>query len=319
MLTIFSTPKPFRGHIGIIQRNALESWKRIHPDVEIILFGNEDGAAQTARTLGIRQVPDVERNEHGTKYLTSIFDQAQDIARHPTLCYVNCDIVLMSDFRRALAQVSAQFPRFLMVSRRWDTDVTEPLDFQNTEWESRLGRRALETNHQRPPEWIDYFAFSRGLYLRNTPPFVIGRPGWDNWLLWKARAAGASVVDASKIVLAVHQNHDYSYHPDGEIGVWKGEEAQKNYALLDGRQRFRTIEDAPLRLTATDIQPNRFYWLAPTKRRVRKVRDHVQSFARTTIWHPLLDATRPLRHAIGLKQESFRAMSRSRKRRQWID
>ena len=26
MLTIFTTPKPFRGHIGIIQRNALKSW-----------------------------------------------------------------------------------------------------------------------------------------------------------------------------------------------------------------------------------------------------------------------------------------------------
>ena len=42
MLTIFSTPKPFRGHIGVIQRNAIESWKRIHPDVEIILFGDEE-------------------------------------------------------------------------------------------------------------------------------------------------------------------------------------------------------------------------------------------------------------------------------------
>jgi hypothetical protein len=43
MLTIFSTPKPFHGHSGIIQRNALKSWTLLHPDVEVILFGIEDG------------------------------------------------------------------------------------------------------------------------------------------------------------------------------------------------------------------------------------------------------------------------------------
>ena len=41
MITIFSTPKPFRGHIGVIQRNALKSWTLLHPDVEMILFGDE--------------------------------------------------------------------------------------------------------------------------------------------------------------------------------------------------------------------------------------------------------------------------------------
>lgn len=30
MLTIFATPKPFQGHVGIIQRNAIGSWVRLH-------------------------------------------------------------------------------------------------------------------------------------------------------------------------------------------------------------------------------------------------------------------------------------------------
>ena len=242
MLTIFSTPKPFKGHIGVIQRNALESWKRVDSGVEIILFGDEEGAAETALSLGIRHVPDVKRNEHGAKYLPSIFDQAQRIARHSIICYINCDIVLTSDFCEALAQVSARFSHFLMVGQRWDTDVTEPIDFSDGQWASRLRDRARAANHQRPPNWIDYFAFSRGLYLGNTPPFVIGRPGWDNWLLWKARASGAAVVDVSTVVLAIHQNHDYAYHPDGEAGVWQGEEAQRNYALLEEGRCFRTME-----------------------------------------------------------------------------
>jgi hypothetical protein len=31
MLTFFTTAKPFRGHHGIIQRNALKSWTLLHP------------------------------------------------------------------------------------------------------------------------------------------------------------------------------------------------------------------------------------------------------------------------------------------------
>src|SRR5713226_719892 len=57
MLTIFSTPKPFRGHIGITQRNALRSWTLLHPEVEIILFGDEAGAAEVCAEFGLRHEP----------------------------------------------------------------------------------------------------------------------------------------------------------------------------------------------------------------------------------------------------------------------
>lgn len=58
MITFFSTPKPFRGHIGVIQRNAIRSWKLAHPDAEVILFGDEEGASETARDLGARHEPE---------------------------------------------------------------------------------------------------------------------------------------------------------------------------------------------------------------------------------------------------------------------
>ena len=53
MITFFTTAKPFTGHNGIIQRNALASWTRVCPDAEVILFGDEEGAAETARELGL--------------------------------------------------------------------------------------------------------------------------------------------------------------------------------------------------------------------------------------------------------------------------
>src|SRR5574337_939266 len=177
MLTLFSTPKPFHGHVGVIQRNAIRCWKQLHPRVEIILFGDEEGAAETARGLGIRHEPRVERNEHGTKYLRSIFDRAEELAAYDLLCYVNCDVLLMSDFLRAIERVRNSYSEFLLAGQRWDTDITQPLDFEQADWEASVRALARLANRQRPPQWIDYFAFTRGLYLNKVPPFVVGRPG----------------------------------------------------------------------------------------------------------------------------------------------
>src|SRR3954451_18457760 len=102
MLTLFTTPKAFRGHIGVIQRNALKSWTLLDPDVEVIVFGDDDGAAEICGELGLRHVGEVERSTSGAKQLASIFERAQKMARHDVLCYVNCDIVLTQDFVEAL-------------------------------------------------------------------------------------------------------------------------------------------------------------------------------------------------------------------------
>src|SRR5271170_7475432 len=63
MITFFTTAKPFTGHNGVTQRNALKSWTLVHPDAEVILFGDDEGAAGAARELGIRHEPHTEKNE----------------------------------------------------------------------------------------------------------------------------------------------------------------------------------------------------------------------------------------------------------------
>src|SRR6516225_625859 len=143
MLTFFTTAKPFRGHQGVIQRNALKSLTLLHPQVEVILFGDEEGAAETARELQIRHEPQVERNEFGTKRLDFMFSRAQAIARHDLLCYINCDLVLMQSFCKAIPRVHEKHSQFLMVGRRWDTDTAVPLTFNNKAWESHLRNRVL--------------------------------------------------------------------------------------------------------------------------------------------------------------------------------
>jgi hypothetical protein len=306
MVTLFTTGKAFRGHSGVIQRNALRSWTLLHPDVEVILFGDEEGAAEAARELGVRHEPHVERNASGAKRLDYFFDRAQEMARHEVVCYVNCDIILLPDFCRALEQVKGQFREFLMVGRRWDTDVVEPMDFGAADWRERIWRRAREASQQRPAQWIDYFAFRRGLYARRTPPFVIGRVHWDNWLIWQALSVGAEVIDASATVRAIHQNHDYSYHPQGVAGVFHGEEAGRNYQLAGGWKHLRTIADAKMRLTPAGLRPNQLRHASAAKRYMRQA----GRVLRYRVWHPIwfaaLGATRPLRSAVGLRTAEMR-------------
>lgn len=245
MITLFSIPKPFHGHIGVIQTNAIQSWLHLYPACEVILLGNEEGTAEIASSLGIRHIPDVEHNEYGTPLVSSIFSIAQDIASHQLMCYVNADIILMSDFLSAVQQLDRH--SFLMVGQRWDVDFNELVNFDDTQWESQLQTCVAEYGKLHPRTGIDYFVFPRGLY-QGIPPFAIGRTGWDNWFAYRARLLKIPVIDATKAITAIHQNHGYS-HPMGKVGIWKGPEAKQNIELMGGRDHCFDLNYATLLFT----------------------------------------------------------------------
>ncbi len=250
MITIFTTTKPFNWHNKIIQINAIQSWLLLRPECEIIIFGNEEGTAEIASKLGVRHVPDIECNEYGTPLGSSIFASAQALSGNQLLCYVNADIILMNDFLSAVQRVNRQ--KFLMVGQRWDLDLNELLDFKDVEWEFRLRTRVAEYGQLHPKTGIDYFVYSKGLY-DNIPPFAIGRTAWDNWLIYRARTMKIPVIDATKAITVVHQNHDYSHHPMGKEGVWQGAEARQNRALAGGYNCIFNIHDANWSLSKNGV------------------------------------------------------------------
>jgi hypothetical protein len=110
------------------------------------------------------------------------------------------------------------------------------------------------------------------------------------------------LVDASPVITAVHQNHDYAYHPQGEYGVWHDEQAQRNIALAGGMRNMFTMDDATHLLTPSGLRRRWSYPLAPTHRAARR--------AWVGAWFAFLGATRPVRHALGLHQQSLDALRR---------
>jgi hypothetical protein len=245
MLTILSTPKAFTGLFAVIQRNAIESWTRLEPRPEIVLFGNDAGTAEICAELGLRHVPDVATTVQGTPLLSDMFLTGQAMATNPVVCWANADIVFTSDVMRAAAVVAERSCPSFVVGRRTDLDQLEPLEFGET-WEARLANRAQREGERKPANWIDYFMFNRGLFA-DLPPFAIGRPGYDLWLIWRAADLGADVVDATNAVLAVHQRHDYS-HVGTRRAVFGGVEARQNAAIVDDWRHYHSINYARSRL-----------------------------------------------------------------------
>lgn len=84
------------------------------------------------------------------------------------MCDLNCDIILLKDFLDAFERVRRQMPKFLMVGRRWDTDITQPVDFGSAGWEDEIRKLALTTGLQQIPSFYRLFLFPQGPLSRNS-------------------------------------------------------------------------------------------------------------------------------------------------------
>jgi hypothetical protein len=235
LLTLFTIPKPFEDpHIALIQRNALASWQRLAPAVEVFVMGDDVGVDEETRAHGGTHVPVISTNEFGTPLLDFAFAQAAERGSGELLCYVNADIVLLSDFVAA----ARRLPRdpYLAIGRRWDTDISSALDFSNGE--EALRQLAINTGTRDEARGSDYFLFHRGIDF-GLPPFAVGRPGWDNWLIGRALELGYPLIDITPSVTVIHQNHDYR-HVVGGPGptTWEGPEAQRNRELATNLDRY---------------------------------------------------------------------------------
>ena len=263
-ITLFSAPKPLTDpHIATIQRNAIRSWTLL-PEVEVILLGEETGLAEAARELGVRHIPNVTRNTSGTPLISSMFSLARENSNSPLLCIVNADMLLMQDFVEAAKQVVKLKDNFILLSQRWDLDVAQPLEFTKG-WESRLRNTVHATGILHRPAGSDFFLFPKSCYT-DVPDFAIGRAGWDNWMIYKARQEKWPVIDCTPSVMIVHQNHDYGHLPGGQAHHTLPE-TDENIRLAGGQAAIRyTILDSTHQLVGGKLARPKMTWLRFTRK-----------------------------------------------------
>jgi len=253
MITIFTLPKPFKGHINIIQRNAVKSWMKL--GCEVILMGDDEGVRETADEFGLQHIGNIRKNNFGTPLLSSAFETAQRVARNNILVYINADMILTSDFIPVIKKINKSI--FLMNGRRWDLDIKEELNFNNSDWERELHQRVKREGQLHGYSGIDYFIFPREL-PHDLPDFAVGRVGWDNWLIYHLRSLKIPVIDATQMILAVHQNHGFSHSKFGDEKKKRveGPELKENFRLAGGLSNMITIREADWILTGQGLKKN---------------------------------------------------------------
>lgn len=257
-LTIFTAPKPFKdSHISTIQYNAIRSWKKLEPDVSIVLIGDEEGVESVAKELDVQFKPDVKRNLQNTPLISSIFEIGRKINTSPLLAYINADIIIFQDFLEVSEFVLQKFDRFLLVGQRWDMDIQNRMDFSNG-WQTSLIRECQSDGKLHPKGGSDYFIYPR-ICFPQIPEFAVGRAGWDNWMFYQARRNKWPVIDATKSIQIIHQNHDYSHLPGGQAH-YRLPETNENVRLAGGPRTIFTLADVDYEIESGKLRKYPLDW-----------------------------------------------------------
>jgi hypothetical protein len=252
-ITLFTAPKPFTNpHIATIQRNAIQNWTHLGPQVEVLLMGREEGMAEVSAELGVRHVHEVKCNEAGPPLINSMIDFARSLTDSPFLAISNADVLYMPDLISATQAMARLKDKFLLLGQRWDLDVQQELDF-SPGWDKVLWQDVKARGKLHPPLGSDYFIFPRDLFT-DIPDFTIGRSAWDNWMIYYANEQGWAVVDATPSLRIIHQDHDYSHLP-GNRPPYKLPETKKNIDLAGGLDNLLTIMDIPTQLVDGELRP----------------------------------------------------------------
>lgn len=243
MITIFSVPKPFEGHIGIIQRNALDSWRNLCPDCEIILFGEDKGIEKNALEFNAIHEKNIEVNAYNTPFLNTIFYKVQSIAKNDIICYTNADILFFPDLIKTIHEIPLK--KYLIVGQCHNININREMNYNNIECINFVKSKVKNNNeYLRGPGAIDYFIFNKGV-LKQMPTFLVGRAGWDNWMIYHfQKELKIPVIDATNSITAIHQNHDYSHIKYPSNFKWHGPESDENLNNINSFLKLYNIIDS---------------------------------------------------------------------------
>ena len=238
MFTILTTAKDFDSNFKLIQINAINSWRSLSDDIEIIIFGFSKGVDEYAKTIKATHIPKIKCTDSGIPLISDMILQGTKLAKFDILLLVNADIILPNKFIDIIQILKSRKKKFLAIGHRWDMDVDEYINFSDLIESKKFWSKANKISKQHSCTGIDYFIFKKGT-LKSLPDFAVGRFGWDNWILWSIRRRLIPLIDLSAEIKVIHQNHIYKKHfrTDIERNLKLGE--KKGLNILDSNYLFK--------------------------------------------------------------------------------
>lgn len=194
----------------IVEENSRMQWNSMSSPDATITFLDLTNATKT--------------NKFGAPILRDMYLKAQEL--HPnatTYTYMNGDLLPRLDFLATLNAVTLSQQHiwnhttttgFMIVGRRMDVDWKK---HHKTLVNSSKFRFDKHRGNLHPGDAQDYFVVSRNAIDWTTiPDFVIGRIGYDNWLVdYVYHKQGVHLVDATKTIHVIHQSDEEGSQSQG--------------------------------------------------------------------------------------------------------
>jgi len=226
----------------------------------------ESNFLKNVRQLNVRSVvftdDKVDTNVHGTPVLGKMYTRVFEMYPHAkTYTFVNGDILFNNSFVEAadalynMTTMGTLNRRFLAVGTRTNVDWTSEITPAN--FSSAFASGFLAT-----PQSSDFFMVTRETFdwEKEIPPFVIGRPSYDNWLMHYAQTLSeVELVDVTRAVPSLHmtsklgnREHAVSPKPDQRYNF---ENMRWTEGFSTGRGYYQTFEGETLSARLRLVRP----------------------------------------------------------------
>jgi hypothetical protein len=240
MITFFTTfeNKNYR------QANSIDSWKKLGCVSNIVSFSSkqeDDGIDYLPYSQIIMGMPTVSSlfKDVFSKYDTEYF------------CYLNSDILFLSDFCEAFKKVRSQHNSFSMIGQRHNWNNTKPLDIPNLS-DEEIKNEVLKDASLHPKSGVDYFLFSREVFENKPiPNFLIARRYFDHWLAHYPISQGIPVVDATGDIFCIHHEESRSKRESDWSRIPQFNEGCNHNGALFGQSQFppKGVDSANCKIT----------------------------------------------------------------------
>lgn len=233
LLTLFTSFR-YSHRRKLVHRRTVKNWSSLRPNVRPVLYAEDQPRGEEssndeieildfARQLGWTVLTCNGTSSTKVPVLRWLFTDATTRFRSEFYGFANADILFDGGLIETLKTLIGRFRKFLMIGTRVDCHVATDCSFDD-----RRTREPVLKNAQ------DYFVTTRtGFDWESVPDFVIGRAGYDNWLVTRAMVGGIPVVDTSATVTALHQMVDGDDHSTHFVQV--NNDSKVNYVLAGKR------------------------------------------------------------------------------------
>eukprot|EP00276_Gloeochaete_wittrockiana_P010107 CAMPEP_0184665810 /NCGR_PEP_ID=MMETSP0308-20130426/58717_1 /TAXON_ID=38269 /ORGANISM="Gloeochaete witrockiana, Strain SAG 46.84" /LENGTH=538 /DNA_ID=CAMNT_0027110023 /DNA_START=375 /DNA_END=1991 /DNA_ORIENTATION=+ len=243
---------------AIHQCNALRNWLNFVPASNIIVFVDSSSTCRFIEGMfpGVRcYTHSCMNDQFRLPQFNCVWRKALSLSETDLIMFANGDILFEDSLPHVIRHVFSSFKNSdaVIVGERTDIEWNSTIDFRNPEIRDHVFRQVKRDGVIHGDYAIDYFVFRKGLVERmELPAFLLGTWRWDNWLLSDCLSRrDVAVVDATEVVLAMHQGASSAGKSHRRRGFEYNEQLNKKYH--GSRYRIGRVGNAHFRLFGSGL------------------------------------------------------------------